>query len=279
MHTAQAQPTSQTAVPFSHKVFFAAVGVLAVWVGIWGFFLPAHVDQTLPWSVPPLHARFLGSIYLSGSVMIVVILARRGASARVITPMIAIWTGMLFIVSLFYLQTFNWARAQTWVWFGAYLIYPLIALYLFWSQRGHVDDSGPALSTVLRAYLLVQGSLVTLLALCLLLLPGNMVTLWPWAITPMLAQLYSAPFLSFGLGSLYAARQRVFAHVQILLLGIFVLGIFVLLASLLHLALFSVAHIATWLWFLGFGVVTGATGIWLAAPALVRRQKPTALSH
>lgn len=43
------------------RIFFAAVGLLALWVGIWGYFIPGHVDQAIPWLVPPLHACMLAS--------------------------------------------------------------------------------------------------------------------------------------------------------------------------------------------------------------------------
>jgi len=46
------------------------------------------------------------------------------------------WTGGLLIVSLFYLPAFNFARSQVWTWFGAYIVYPLIALWLSWTHRG-----------------------------------------------------------------------------------------------------------------------------------------------
>ena len=64
-----------------HRIYFAAVGVLALWVGMWGYFSPAQVDSAIPWLVPPLHARFLGSMYLSGAAFMVgCILARRSSS-------------------------------------------------------------------------------------------------------------------------------------------------------------------------------------------------------
>ena len=48
--------------------------------------------------VPPLHARFLGAMYLSGATfMLLGLAARQWAEMRVTVPMIAIWTGMLGI--------------------------------------------------------------------------------------------------------------------------------------------------------------------------------------
>jgi hypothetical protein len=44
-----------TPVSRNQKIFFAAVGALALWVGLWGFFIPTHVDKAIPWLVPFLH--------------------------------------------------------------------------------------------------------------------------------------------------------------------------------------------------------------------------------
>ena len=64
------------------------------------------------------------------------ILASRWDEVRVVLPGIAIWTGMLFVVSLFYLDQFDFTRNQVWVWFAAYILYPLIAIWLTWRHRG-----------------------------------------------------------------------------------------------------------------------------------------------
>jgi hypothetical protein len=196
--------------------------------------------------VPPLHARFLGAMYFSGTAFMVgCIFARRWAEVRVVLPMIAIWTGMLFVTSLFYLKEFDFALPQVWIWFGAYFIYPIVALWFWWQERA--TDITPAAATLpkwVSVYLLIQGSFITALALTLLLLPNFMVTAWPWKITPLLAQLYSAPFLSYGVGSLLLSRRKVWFEIRI--------AVFVLLASIIHRQLFSAADIADWLWFVGF---------------------------
>jgi hypothetical protein len=101
-----------------------------------------------------------------------------------------------------------------------------------------------------------QGSVATLLALGLLVAPSFMTTIWPWAITPLLAQLYSAPFLAYGIGSLYAARQRTWGEVRIVVTTVLVFALGVLVASSLHANLFNPHGLAAWLWFGGFFFVS-----------------------
>src|SRR3712207_136693 len=97
-----------TNVTLAHRLYFTAVGALALWVGVWGYFAPHRIDVAIPWIVPPLHARFLGAMYLSGTAfMIGCLFARRWYEVRVVVMMIAIWTGLLFVVSLFHLQAFD----------------------------------------------------------------------------------------------------------------------------------------------------------------------------
>lgn len=243
-----------TSITRAHKIYFGAVGLLALWVGIWGYLIPAHVDEAIPWLVPPLHARFLGAMYLSAATaMGGGIWARRWAEVRVVVPAIAAWTGMLFIISLFYLDEFDFGISQVWIWFSAYFFYPLIAIWLAWQKRAvDITPSGATMPKWANIYLLGQGIIVTMLALVLLFLPDFMVAEWPWKITPLLAQLYSAPFLAYGLASLMMFRRTTWLETRIAIQAILVFAIGVLLASIIHRNLFSTGDIADWLWFGGF---------------------------
>ncbi len=260
------------------RVYFAAVGLLALWVGVWGYFIPSHADVALPWLVPPLHARFLGAMYLSGATFMAgCLLARQWAEVRVVLPMIAIWTGLLMLVSLLHLGEFNPAVPPTYVWFAAYLIYPLIAAWLAWRHRqapAPEAGSAAALPLVVRLYLLAQGLVVTLLALALLAAPGAMSVVWPWKITPLLAQLYSAPFLSYGVGSLLLASRRTWLETRIALAAMWVFAAGVLLASVIHAALFTLRNPATWLWFASFVIATFALALLSALAWLADVQMP-----
>ena len=245
------------------RIYFGAVGLLALWVGVWGYFFPDKVDKAIPWLVPPLHARFLGAMYLSGTAFMVGgILAQYYAEVKIMIRVILIWTGMLFVVSLFYLGEFDYSRPQVWIWFGAYIIYPLIALWLMWKDRTlHERLNGSSLPTWVRSYLLMQGVLVTGLALVLLLVPDFMVSVWPWKITRLLAQIYSAPFLAYGLSSILVSRLGTWAEIRVVVTATFVFALGVLLASLIHLTLFSPGNTSTWLWFGGFLVATVMLGL------------------
>src|SRR5205807_9980616 len=119
------------------------------------------VGRALPFVVPPLHARFLGAMYLSGlTFMVGAALARTWAEVRVVPPMTAVWTGGLLVVSLIHFGEFDLGEPQDQVWFAAYVAYPLIALWLTWRHRGvaHERLAGAPLPTWASTYLAVQGA-------------------------------------------------------------------------------------------------------------------------
>lgn len=254
---------ASTAITSWERAYFAAVGVLALWVGVWGYLFPDSVTKALPFDVPPLHARFLGAVYLSGFVITFSsMLSRRWDEVRDVPIMAAIWTGGLGLVSLLHLDAFPNDTAQTWIWFGAYLAFPLIALWLAWRHRGGPEgDDRPAAPHWARRYLLVQGVVLVVVAGMLLLLPGVMVARWPWPISRMLAQLYSAPVLAYGVGSLLLARRRTWAEIRIPLVGMLVFAVLVLVASAIHRDVFSSSEAADIVWFVLLTAISASLAV------------------
>jgi hypothetical protein len=246
-----------TTVTRNQRIYFAAVGALALWVAFWGLLIPEKMDKAIPWLVPPLHARFIGAIYLSAVlIMGSAMLAKKFEEVRVVTIMVSIWTGALFLISLFYLNTFDFSRGPTLFWFAAYIAYPIIGFWIAWTQRAAYNEStNTILPNWIRTYLFVQGVLLTLLALALFFTPDFMLSVWPWKVDRMLVQIYSGPFLSFGIGSLLLSRQQTWPQVRIAVAGILLLAIGVIFVSIIHRSLFTASSPSTLVWFGGFSLV------------------------
>ena len=243
-----------TPVTRAQRIYCAAVGLFALWVGIWGFFVPAEVERALPWKVPPLHARFLGSVYFSAAVMLFGgMLARVWAEVRAVVLLVGIWTGWLLVVSLFHLDQFDAGHKPVWFWFFAYIVYPLVAAFWVWRHRHDRESaSGAALPDWARRLFQVFGALFLVLAAAMLLGPQAMAELWPWKITPLLVQIYSAPFLAYGVASFTLSRARTWPEVRWVVIGALVFATGVLVASFIHRSLFTASRPATWIWFGGF---------------------------
>lgn len=254
------------------RVYYGTVLALAALIGIGGLANPVGVAAVLPLEPPPLHARFLGSMYLSGATfMLLALRATRWAQLRFVVPMAATWTGLLGAVSLFHLPVFDWARLQAWVWWAAYIVFPILGAWIAWRQRGHADDDGldarltAGRDRLRRTGFLALGGVSGVLAAVLLVAPGAMVDAWPWPITPVLARIYGAPFAAFALGGLLCARRPGSEAVRIVVASTAVFAVCVLGASLLHRGLFASAAPATWLWFGGFAAAAAFLVVDLAA--------------
>ena len=263
------EPASAT-LTRRQRMFFAIIFLFPTWVAAGRLLLPAQIDQFLPFKVPPLHARFIGAMYGAGAVMMLLAAASRAwLAVRVATVILALWTGMLGIVSLLHVTVFDWSWRPTWFWWFAYIWFPIGAAFIAWNQRhesGHTDE--PALSPLLRGFLAIQGAVAVVVALGLLLTPQIMIRLWPWSITPLLTQIYSAPFLAYGIGSLYAARQHGWSEVRIPVIATLVLTLVAVVTSFMHVGLFNAANLSTWVWFGGLGLVVAGLAAFVIAPRL-----------
>jgi hypothetical protein len=254
------------------RLYFASVGLLALWVGAWGTLAPTRVDRALPWLVPPLHARFLGAVYLSAGLMLANgLVARRQSEVRVMVILITIWTGALLVLSLFHLDQFDAHHKPVWFWFGAYIVYPLAGV---WSLSVHrsprTETAGAPLPVWGRRYLLAQGAAALILSLLLIFVPTTMVAAWPWKITPLLAQIYSAPFFAYGSCSLLLGRGTSWQEARIVVRGACVLAVLALASSVLQRNLFDPSRVATWVWFGALGLAS-ALSVALQARFLWRR--------
>lgn len=236
------------------KVFFGVICAAALLVAVLGLFNPVYLASMFTWLVlPPLHARFVGAIYLFGAVfMAMCLFAKQQAEVRWAVQMIGLWTGMLFIISILNISAFDFSLLPVQIWFASYIIYPLIAIWMTVRQPSMMNAAslpGPALDGWARNFLLAQGILVTALSAALFFAPAFMSTIWPWTVTPVLAQMYAGPLLSYGLGSLLFARQEQWLGVRAIVPAMLAFTATTVVISFIHVGLFSFAELADLLWF------------------------------
>lgn len=268
-----------------HRAYFVCVALFAVWVGLWGTFAPAQVAMALPWSVPPLHARVIGAMYLSGFVLMAVCALRsRADEVAVGLRMATVWTAMLLAASLLHLAQFEPANPRVWFWFFAYVAFPLAGAWLAWRDRPALRAAAAAAElsgaperrsamVAMRAALAVFGLGFCLLAVALFVLPTSMLRVWPWKASELLLQIYAGPCLSLGIGGLLLTRPRHANEIGTATAGMATFLALVLVASLLHRALFDPGRLATAVW---FGALAVSCAI-LVAIGLGRRASAAAI--
>jgi hypothetical protein len=236
------------------RIFFAVICAAALLVAILGLFNPAYLASIFTWlELPPLHARFVGTIYAFGAVFMAGCLAARyQAEVRWAVQLIGIWTGMLFVISLLNVSAFDFNLLPVQIWFASYIIYPIISLWMTVQQPDLMkagDLPGLPLAGWAKGFLLIQGILFSLLAILLFFAPAFMTTLWPWKVTTVLAQMYAGPLLSYGLGSLWFSRQEKWLGVRAILPGMLVFTATTAVISFIHIGLFSFNELPDLLWF------------------------------
>ena len=230
----------------SFRAYFALVGLFALWVGAWGYFVPAEVVRALPWPVPGLHARFIAAMYLAGLLAMGLALAAKTlAEVRIPVALAAVWTGMLLLVSMLHLGAFDFAKPQVWFWMGAYAVFPLWGAWLYFGRGARAAATPRPADPVLVAI----GIVCLLLAAALLALPAQAIAAWPWKLPPLLASIYAGPFVAWGVTAFMLAREARPEARRIVLASMLAFALLALAASFLHLPLFDFAGASAWVWF------------------------------
>lgn len=179
-------------------LFIAGGGLLvnvALVVGIW------------PWPLGPFNQRFLGAIYSAALVAAFwQAWAGRWAPSRAVTWMIFVFTAVVTVLSFVHIGSFDFKRAEVWVWFVLYVgVCVNAGVHLIW-PRGVRRVVGTAPSAGWKQVLLAQAAVCGAIGLVHLLMPAWLGPRWPWPVDVFHAQLYSVAFLTPAVGALCLRR-------------------------------------------------------------------------
>jgi hypothetical protein len=230
---------------------------------------PELIAANLPWPASPLNARFIAALYWMGALSALFCLfARDYSEVRITLIEIAVLTGVLLLLTLPHLGEFT-PETFPYRWVILYTLDPLVIALVLWRMRGR--DITPAGRSPLAALFLAYAALLALLGAVLLLAPEAAAALWPWALPPILAQVYSIFFLTFALGGVLAAREPRWRGVWVYVCANLAMLLLVIAVSLVHAERFKPGP-STWLW---YAICAGAAVGF--AVALLRRPRAPAL--
>jgi hypothetical protein len=209
-----------------------SLGLLGVGLGL--FFAPAVVQPVWPWQIGAFGGFFWGAVCLAapGSMVLVLYYARWGP-ARLVLPMLVVFSGSVLIVSLLNIQRFNFDRWSTWVWFALHLAWPAVTAEYLWRHR---DQPAPAAYPTPKAWsklLQVLALVLGLVGMGLFLLPALFGAFWPRPVDSFNGQLVSVVFTTAAVGAIGVCQWA--APVERLDLGVSyaVLGLFTLFSVLI----------------------------------------------
>jgi hypothetical protein len=276
--------------PGIRRLLFTA-SVLVLLAGIQLFVFTGQTSHFFAFTIAnPLAAAFLGAAYLA-AVPIEALAARqaRWANARIAVPAVLVFTVLTLAVTVTHLgQLHLGARFETGTrivavaWIAIYVLVPALMLILL-VRQAHTPGADPPRSAGLPAWLcaVLAAQAVVLLGLgaALFAAPGPAAALWPWKLTPMMAQATGAWLISLGVAAGQALLERDARRLRPAAAGS------ILLAVLLAIALARYPHQFAWrsasgtvyLIFLATMLLTGAVGFARAGGARPANSPPDRL--
>jgi hypothetical protein len=238
-------------------------------IGLTGLFTPSHVVG-FPLHTTPLNTRFVAAFYLAGAVGLGLSgIARHAIDTRIFVAGFSAVTSLLLLATLLYWSDFT-ADGVPYPWLVSYLIDPVIGAVALWTL-GLARPAQPGThrpSVVFAAIAVVFG----ILGAVLLLSPGTAVAHWPWKLLAILARVYAAIFIAFGLGAALAALERRREAVRPFTLSALTLVVLIAVASLIHRDRF-VAGTAPWIW--GIALAIGIGALAFASASVLRPRRVT----
>jgi hypothetical protein len=252
-----------------------AAAVLVLLAGIQLFVFTERTGTHFAWTITnPLAAAFLGAGYWA-SVAIEALAGRQAASAnaRIAVPAVLVFTVLTLVATLQHLDKLHLGgtfatgtQIVTWAWIAIYALVPLLMLTVL-AIQARIPGADPQRSAALPGWvygvLAVHAVVLLGLGVALFAAPAQTAPLWPWKLTPLLAQATGAWLTSLGVAAAHALLERDARRLRPAAVG------YVLLAVLQSIALARYPHLFEWrsssgvvyLIFLATMLLTGAVGL------------------
>jgi hypothetical protein len=271
-------PGAQAAVrplaPAMRWLLFVAA-VLVFLAGFQLFVLTERTGTYFAWTIAnPLAAAFLGASYWA-SLSIEALAGRQAAwaHARIAVPAVLVFTVLTLVATLLHLDKFHFgsslavgAQIVTWAWIAIYVLVPLLMM-IGLAVQARIPGQDPPRSAPLPGWvngaLAVQAVGLLGFGVALFVAPAQTAPLWPWKLTPLLAQVTGAWLIGLGVAAAHALLERDARRFRPAAVGS------VLLAVLQSIALARYPDLFEWrspagivyLIFLATMLMTGAVGL------------------
>jgi len=261
-------------VPGMRILLFTA-SVLVLLAGLQLFVFTGRTGTFFAWTIAnPLAAAFLGGSYWA-AVAIEALAGRQRlwANARIAVPAVFVFTVLTLATTLMHLGQFHLGarfaagtQIVTVAWISIYILVPLLLLIVVVVQARTPGADPPRTASLpawIYAVLAAQAIALLGFGIALFAAPQQAAPLWPWKLTPLVAQATAAWLISLGVAAAHALFERDARRLRPAAAG------YLLLAGLQAIALARYPHRFDWhsasgityLIFLATVLLTGAVGL------------------
>jgi len=261
-------------VPGMRILLFTA-SVLVLLAGLQLFVFTGRTGTFFAWTIAnPLAAAFLGGSYWA-AVAIEAMAGRQRlwANARIAVPAVFVFTVLTLATTLMHLGQFHLGarfaagtQIVTVAWIAIYILVPLLLLIVVVVQARTPGADPPRTASLpawIYAVLAAQAIALLGFGIALFAAPQQAAPLWPWKLTPLVAQATAAWLISLGVAAAHALFERDARRLRPAAAG------YLLLAGLQAIALARYPHRFDWhsasgityLIFLATVLLTGAVGL------------------
>ena len=255
-------------LPFTRVLAWIIVPVLVLaFAVLWP--VPTHTERRFAWHIEPtMTPMVLASAYLGGAYFF----ARAGLSRAWHTvkggfPPVATFASLLGIATIIHWNKFIHTAPAFWLWAALYFTTPFLVVYAFVSNR-HTEPplahDERLISVGSARVVAAVGALALVTGLFLFVVPSVAISVWPWALTPLTAQVMGAVFC-LGLAGIGAVAERRWSSARILLqVGIVMLALMVV-SGIRGRSELLFGRPLTWAFVIGLPLLLVALVIWYVA--------------
>ncbi|HJY77046.1 MAG TPA: hypothetical protein VKE95_10455 [Burkholderiales bacterium] len=248
---------SKRSVLWLHTALMGIIGLLF-------FVFPGESAGVWPWPLPPLAARFMGSLFLGGAACSFACL--RSHDERGLFVMVLLGVGDALIASSGLLGAGDIGFMPRMTAFLAFFLGVglLLVLTFLQSIRAPAGAHQAPSTRLLRGFFLVHLLVVLPVGVSMFFFPSWAQPRWPWQMTPVNVRLIGTFFFGAAFISAWALRQRSAEPLRPALALYAVFATLATVASIIHFGLFDPARMTTWAFFALYGFVAiGSSVFWL----------------
>jgi len=233
------------------------------------YLAPAVAGAMWPWPLPPLAARFVGSLLIGAALDSGLTAAAREMPLRGVLLMGLVLYGLIALAGVLSIGQVG-ATPGLLALIAVFGALALIAGITLAARAGSEPDGQGTRrqTTFLRGLLTLDMLLVAPVGLLMYLAPEVARRYWPWDLPPINVRLIGSIFVATMVVSFWALRQRSWEAIRPSVAAGGAFATLALIASFLHFGLFDPARMVTWAFIALYAIVS--LGAWLAVAQYAR---------